>query len=442
MFPVPSDNIKRSPKRQRREFPEDAQRELAESIQKNQLLHPIVVRKPREGEEGPWVLVAGERRLRAIQDYIFALGGQFECNSKIHMAPLVPCVSLGDLDSLAAEEAELEENIRRVDLTWQEEDAAIARLAALRTKQAETRGVPPPSTADIAEEVHGRREGTLNTEVRRAIILAEHLANPDIARAKTREDAWKALKRQEEAKRNALLAEKVGLTYTTDLLSVIHEDCVTWMAGQASEQFDVICTDPQYGIDAQDFGDAGGRLLNKHDYDDSVETWSGLMIACAPLWYRLAKADAHLYVCCDIDNFVPLKVMLNAAGWRCHRTPIINYKVDGNRVPWPGQGPQRKWEMVLYAVKGNKPTTGIYPDVIETRGDINLGHGAQKPVALYVDLLRRSVLPGESVLDSFCGSGPVFPAAYSLRVRATGVEKESVAYGIAVKRIQQLKEEK
>ena len=81
----------------------------------------------------------------------------------------------------------------------------------------------------------------------------------------------------------------------------------------------------------------------------------------------------------------------------------------------------------------------IYPDVIETHGDDNLGHGAQKPVELYVNLLKRSVRPGDAVLDCFGGTGTVLPAAHELQCRATYVEKDENCYGIALKLLGELK---
>ena len=79
------------------------------------------------------------------------------------------------------------------------------------------------------------------------------------------------------------------------------------------------------------------------------------------------------------------------------------------------------------------------PDVITCPPDSNLGHAAQKPVALLDDLLRRSARPGDRVLDPFCGSGPIFPAAHALKLIATGVERDQTFYGMAAARIGELK---
>ena len=103
-------------------------------------------------------------------------------------------------------------------------------------------------------------------------------------------------------------------------------------------------------------------------------------------------------------------------------------------------GPQRKYETILYAVKGKKTVLRMAPDVLDFRADSQLGHSAQKPVALYRELLGRSCVAGSAVLDVCCGTGPIFPAAHELKCRAVGLELDQKSYGIAVQRIQKLKE--
>jgi len=131
---------------------------------------------------------------------------------------------------------------------------------------------------------------------------------------------------------------------------------------------------------------------------------------------------------------------MTQAGWWVTRTPFICTKPNSGRVPHPEHGPRRQWEMILYAIKGKKPTTGIYPDVITTMADPNMSHGAQKPVALYLDLLKRSVRAGDTVLDSFAGSGTIFPAAHAYKVKAVGIEMNPEYYSLALQRMKGLDE--
>lgn len=424
--------------RQRKEIDGENLSSLMESIESNGLLQPLVVRATGGGT---YFLVAGERRLRAITN-LAGLGSGYRFGGEVWSSEFVPAVSLGDLDQLGAEEAELEENVRRVDLSWDERAAATARLVDLRRRKAETRGEQLPSVGDIAQEVRGSATGPATEATRREIILAPLLAAgaEHLKGAKSLDEAWKAHLRKEEADRNIELGRAVGLSHGAHSHTLIRSDCITWIRECPDGLFDVILTDPPYGMGADSFGDAGGRLNRAtHSYADTEDTWKKLIGTLGSHWYRVAKEQAHLYVCCDIDGFHYAREWLQRVGWWVHRTPLVNYKVDGSRVPWPENGPQRKWELVLYAVKGRKPVTRIYPDVIETKGDENLGHGAQKPVELYINLLKRSVRPGDSVLDCFGGTGTILPACHELKCKATYVEMDEESYGMAVKRLEGLK---
>lgn len=419
--------------RQRKEFDPTALQELVDTITAKGLMHAPVLRE----EAGQLVLVAGERRLRAIKD-MWMLGGELKYNGHVIPEGQVPYVTLGQLSPLQAEEAELEENLHRKDLTWQENAAAMAKLHSIRSRQAQAEG-RVHTVADTAVETKGRSDGSFQASVRQDIIVAKYLDNPAVAAAKTATEAFKIIKKQEEVQKNIALAASVGATFGAKDHALHNTDCLAWLRSTDAEQFDVILTDPPYGMGADTFGDGSGKLVNsEHHYKDDFATWHSLMSQWAPLAYRVAKPQCHAYVFCDIDNFHELKRIMQAAGWYVTRTPFICTKPNSGRVPHPDEGPRRQWEMILYAIKGHKKTTAIYPDVITTFQDANTTHGAQKPVALYSDLLRRSVRPGDTVLDSFAGSGTIFPAAHSFKVRATGLEMNPEYYSMCVKRLQTL----
>ena len=98
---VPVTSIKVSPERQRKDV-KDVDK-LADSISRIGLLHPIVVTRDNE-------LVAGERRFRAFQ---------------LLKEELIPVHYLDELNPTEARLIELEENVKRVDLTWKESCLAI-----------------------------------------------------------------------------------------------------------------------------------------------------------------------------------------------------------------------------------------------------------------------------------------------------------------------------
>ena len=431
---LPVSEIQLSPDRQRKEFDIGAMQELQASLEQTGLMHPIVVRESPEG----CILVAGERRLRAMQN-LWMLGVEVRHNDQPIPDDFVPYVTLGQLTPLQAEEAELNENLHRKDLTWQEQAAAMAKLHRIRSEQAQAEG-RIHTVADTAIETKGRSDGSYQDSVRKDLIVAKHLDNPEIAKAKSTEEAFKILKKQEIAQKNVALALAVGKTFSKSVHEAHNTDCLSFMRTTAPEQFDVILTDPPYGMGADSFGDGGnGRLLNnQHHYKDDLDSFKALMREWCPLSFRVAKPQAHAYVFCDIDNFSLLRDWMREAGWYVFRTPFICTKPGSGRVPLPDEGPRRQWEAILYAIKGHKKTTAIYPDVITTIADPGLQHGAQKPVALFEDLLRRSVRPGDTVLDSFAGSGTIFPAAHTFKVKAVGIEMNPEYYGICLNRLEAL----
>lgn len=459
--------IRINPNRQRQEFDLVALQELKNSIEDRGLLHPPVLRR----EDGQLVLVAGERRLKAISE-IFELGGSFTCNGEVFADGRVPYTDLGELGHLEAEEAELDENLKRRDLTWQEHAAAVARLHALRQaqkreqieaerpKQVATliaagltseeatdtiyrhQVIAVQSIADTAEELTGRRDGSFQDTVRKEIIVAKHLDNPAVAKAKSADEAFKILRREEQRQKNIELAKEVGASFNSEKHRIFNVNCLEWMANVENQGvFDVICTDPPYGMGADGFGDAGGKLSGiEHHYDDSYEAWLELMKAWAPLSFAVAKPQAHAYVFCDFDRFHELKVMMQAAGWYVFRTPLVVHKLNSGRVPLPDQGPRRQYELVLYAIKGKKQVTHIYPDVVTVSGDENMTHGAQKPIALYQNLLQRSVRPGDKVLDPFGGTCGTIPAGHTYQCEVTAIELNPEYYALGLKRLKDLQQ--
>lgn len=106
-------SITPNPFQPRRDFSEKELSELAQSIQENGLLQPIVVRPAPAGGSASWELVAGERRWRALTRLGWA------------EAPAI----IRDVDDRTLLVLALVENIQRADLSPLEEAEAYTRLA-------------------------------------------------------------------------------------------------------------------------------------------------------------------------------------------------------------------------------------------------------------------------------------------------------------------------
>lgn len=425
--------------RYRREFDPTALSDLGEDIAEHGLYHAIVVRDTPSGCE----LVAGERRYRAILS-LAEFGVQFDYDKKRVPLDCIPTVTLGEIPELDARAIQALENIRREDFTWAEKELAVADLHNLRAAGAAAQG-RTQSLAATAAEIAGKAPrpieeyavpnvSTGTAQVRRALIIAEHIKDPEVAQAKTVNEAVKIIERKETAKRNLALAAQVGLKPVTARHTIRQGDANDIMAEIESDQFDCILTDPPYGIGAQSFGEQADVA---HEYDDSPETWQPLIQAASRHWYRVAKPQAHAYIFMDLRRWNQLAQFMANAGWEVWPLPLFWVK-NGGMLPRPEFGPRRTYEAILYAIKGSRKVTGVFSDTIILPSEANKIHGAQKPVALYCSLLQRTMKPGDRVLDSFCGSGTIFPAATRMHVYATGIEKSATSYGMSYQRMQEV----
>lgn len=419
-----------APDRQRRTFRLEEIQELSDSISRIGLLHPIVLRVAGDSYQ----LVAGERRLRAIQD-LHVLGQKFNFCGEPVIEGMIPFLSLGDLSPIEAMEAELEENIRRSDLTWQEKSAASSALMELRTAQAIQAGLPAPTIPEISREIRGSSEGSYGDATRKEIILAKHLSNPLIQKAKSADEAFSILKKEEKRQKNETLGKSIGDLYTASDFTLRNTDCFSWMAAIPNDQFEVILTDPPYGMGADAFN-GFGKGVESHSYADGKDILEAILEKFPSEAFRLTKPQAHAYIFCDFDGFLPWKAAMEEAGWQVFRTPLIWYKPDGYQAPWIEKGPQRQYETILFASKGGKKVNQMRGDVIQCPRDSAFDRPASKPSALFRELLLRSASPGDHILDPFCGTGPIFQAAFDAKCFATGLEIDPAAYAIAAKRIE------
>jgi len=109
MDEIPVEFISPGPFQPRKNFPEDALNELAESIKRQGIVQPIVV---REGGATKYEIIAGERRWRAAQ------------RAALETVPVV-VKQVSDESAIAMS---LIENIQREDLNPMEEAEALNRL--------------------------------------------------------------------------------------------------------------------------------------------------------------------------------------------------------------------------------------------------------------------------------------------------------------------------
>lgn len=412
--------------------------QLKLSIASKGLLHaPIVAR-----DENGLFLVAGMHRLTAIKElHDEAMRVIYDGNPVPDEH--TPITNLFDLSPADLMEAELEENIIRAEISWQDRAKAIAAIHALRVAEN-----PSQTVMDTARELRemqggkgpgGGQDPSVPGErrlVRRSLLLAENLHIPKIAKARNATEAYGMLiKDIENAAEAELIARrKTASSSVSSLCAVRHGDFTSILPTLDPGLFDLIVADLPYGIGA-DKGGFRQRTVEHHNYDDSPETASGLMKTLIVEGFRVCKPRANLFIFGDVDFFPMFKEAAANMGWKPFRTPIIWQKSQSEGLaPWGSEGFRRTYEMIFFATKGKKGLLQSPVDILEESrvSRHKRRYGPEKPVGLLEQLIECSTMPGDYILDPCCGAGSTLIAARHLKRRALGIELDIVPFNLAV----------
>jgi len=393
---------------------------MAKSLNEYGMLHPVVV---LQSGEGFFQLIAGERRLTGAKR-----AGWDE----------VPVTIFKDRNELQVRSMELEENIKRKNLTIAEQARGVKELE--ETKQA-IFGKPRVGVrADSQEGVtgFGRKDtakllGKSVGAVTQDIQIAEALEFfPDLEVHKNKHQILKEYKRRKESMVLSVLAqmdaEDRGITELDQ--EFLNVDCLEWMAKQKDKCVDLIIADPPWGIDLGKSyrSHAGGRIGK--EYEDDVDSAFMLMKAMVPELFRILRDDRHMYFFFGIQFYKGIRTLLRNAGFIVDDVPLIWNKTHftgpptGNR--WPCQ-----YETIFFCRKGDRKldvksggNVLSYPIVLPSERV----HPSQKPADLYLPMIESSSEPNELVYDPTAGSGSVHMAASRAGRRCISNEKDKDTY--------------
>lgn len=392
--------------RQRREL--NGIDELAESISRVGLIHPIVIDKDN-------VLVAGERRLTAVK----SLG-----HSHISVQ------YREDLDPLLAHEIELEENIRRLDITWQEEVDAIKKYHELR-KSSE----PDWTQEDTANALCMSRI-TVTDKLRVANEIAagnERVANADkfstakniTERVNSRKQATS--RNEADAKIESLFTQ---VEQTNPLAAkpvpLLNEDFHEWASAYCGPRFNMIHCDFPYGVGMHKSDQGAGNEFGT--YADSEDVYWKLLDTFEMAMSNVVDDSAHLIFWFSMDFYNRTLVRLTQMGWKVNPFPLIWFKNDNTGIiPDAQRGPRRVYETAFFASRGDRLLTerGARSNVAAYAGRGKSIHMNEKPVKMLEHFMSMTVDAHSRVLDPTAGSANALKAATNLGAPTVlGLEKD------------------
>lgn len=408
---------------------------LATSIQSVGLIQPIILNRQNR-------LIAGERRLRALRKL-----GLKELIHGVHF------IFNDEQDSLRLKAMEVEENVKRKQLSWQEEVLAKKRLLTIMQQIHGEARSGPPSKSDvigITSSGFGINKlaallGESNAQTSKDIELANLVESaPMLARAETKE----------AARRQAVLAVAVATGLQEQAQRPKVEGELRWKlfeggfvnnaANVASNSVDLVITDPPYGEDTQGMAANSKQLLAESFADSKTDVMLlvGRLVAEA---YRVLKEDKFALIFFGHTVYTEIVDAARLAGFEVDVTPLIWVKnTVVNTSPYTRYG--RSYESILVLRKGNpKLLRPSQRDVIQlntitirTATEQKLYH-AQKPVELIEKFILDTTIQDALICDFCSGSGTTGVAALRNKRRVVLFEKDAIACQIIRSRLGSIK---
>jgi len=203
---------------------------------------------------------------------------------------------------------------------------------------------------------------------------------------------------------------------------IIEGDCLIEMKQFPDKYFDLVLTDPPYGIGITDRSTVGGtnsktKLAKMHEYGKG--SWDNAVPSPEVFTeiFRVSKnqiifggnyfdlGPTPCYIIWDKDNEASPFADCELA-WTSFKSAVRKFKY--------------RWNGMLQEDMKHK----------EKRY-----HPTQKPVKLFMQIIEKYSQPGDKILDPFLGSGTTMIAAQKTGRSCTGIEREAAYCEIARKRL-------
>jgi site-specific DNA-methyltransferase (adenine-specific) len=405
--------------------------DLASDIRENGLINPITVRPPNETE----------RELGISQKFILVAGGRRTGALMLLGWPEIPVYVRESMDELKHRILELHENVKRKQMTWDEEALAMQEIVQIREAMAEAKG-EKITQAEIAIELNINK-GTLTRNIQAAEALQ---AQPELKKSASRKAALRVrevVRHNEMLTAQQIMSEQRAIQTGGLQSNIVSVDARDFIRKIPDRSVDLVLTDPPYGMDYFKSGHkmrATGKdgRVGSSEFDDSEESALDLISDLVPQWLRVLRESGWLCVFMNEANYEFLRNAVatccvvhydyrdedtvrcrSADSDRCkyvipHPIPWIWYRSNSrNATRYPERYAKNVYEKILVCNMGKgqlvKPCTNVLEFDAEY-GEERV-HVHQKPLALAKELVGRFTLIGDTVLDTTYGSGMLLAGA-------------------------------
>jgi len=396
--------------RQRRDLPDIE--ELAASILEIGLINPVLVTSTPEGIR----LIAGERRFRAHE---------------YNQADEILCSFKEDLDPVQQYLIELEENVQRVDLSWQDKVKAVSDYHVMRSRleadwsESQTAEALRMSQPQVNKQLLVRRAMDENVN---EVIDAPKFSTALNFASRREERKKTSAKRTLLADLDPVAAASDGVITASDIpgpeelaaldryADIRQANFLEWSLEVQHDPFNFLHVDFPYGVN---IGNTNGQSAagSFGGYDDAESTYTELLTAFNNNIDRFCAPSAHLMFWFSMDYYQSTLDGLRGAGWRVDPFPLIWFKSDNTGIiPDPNRGPRRVYETAFFATRGDRKIVRATGNAVgaPTPPKDDKIHASQKSGPMLEHFFRMLVDENTRFLDPTAGSGAAVGVAEAL----------------------------
>jgi DNA modification methylase/ParB-like chromosome segregation protein Spo0J len=445
-------------------------------------IQPIVLEKLSDGS---FRLIAGGRRLHFLRE----LAHTRLYHGSVYVPDRPGYVFGEELTEEQLTLLEQEENLRRKQMTWQEDCLAIYKIHRLRAARGN------PDGGRWTREATGRLMKLSLGSVSNLLWAASELQKPDSPLWKmdgiTEALQWKLQKEQERyeaelARRHVEnsrhVAEQFSLpnvltdsplpdpieqqkldarqqylsnplndpdafeSYWEERQVRLREPAKIYLSNRLFRanaldflrdrpgMFDHIITDPPYAIDMDNLEQVNVGMTNidsvrhTHDVAKNLE----LLYSLFPLAYSSLKPNGFLILWCDQEVWQQLFDWATKAGFKVQRWPITWVKTHQCQNTAAAFNFTKTTEIAMVCRKGNAQMIQLNTPshIIASHDDFksSMDHPFVKPFAVWEHLLNAVSIKGQLICDPFCGEGSAILSMLRLERTYFGCELDPVHY--------------
>lgn len=411
---------------------------LADSIKEFGLIQPIVLGDDVTGPNGPRPkLIAGGRRLAALRSLKFdeLKHGDHWVHRNENEAT--------EVGKYRFRAMELEENVKRKEMTWPEQVRAKKELLELMQKihGVPLQGRPRSSDTDGGQGFSVRKLAAMLGEsvgtVHRDLAIAVAIDTlPQLSKAPTKESAWRqtgilvAVHHMQQAAKAAPQQVKDWTLYEGDFKGSSKT--------VADGTVDLVYTDLPFGVELS--------KMSKHDsgsvqYSDNRDSIVRDLEFLASESFRVLHDNRYAIFFFGFNYYTELVAALTKAGFSVNLVPLVWYK-HTNSTENPNTRYGNAYDPALVCMKGSpvflRPGHQNVIDLPPVSSGTKL-QIAQQPVALVERFILDMVTPGSTILDFCAGSGTTGEAALRQKCKVILFEREPSACTLIKARLSSLK---